>query len=401
MGAISDIDTFYKAIESTQQNVQDIRFWPNYLGNQQSLTQLRHIDQNITEFKDSLQELNKQQTKDVQESLCFQHLVLEDFALQKQRCLEESLYVAGIENMLQRVETELSLRASYLINRPKVFESVYRGEDVSRASHLHKDSVFAVRNAWAWTMQVECCLQVHIKNAAFYHQYFYDVQHLLQDMSGFLSWLNCVKMKEKLQVSDPDVMTAHVRNVLNHLLEYQLRTEKLFDQSRQVCPVNERTDTLRRPITATVLLCYQHQDILIVKGETCTVLDNTDPARWKIRNCRGKEGEVPAILLVIPPPHSEACTEATRLRQQMVVLWKAAQPLLTSHLMTFLSQVAQHTDSKQLKTFSATQKCNTLKLLNEAVQLFRANSFQPDYQSFQKHIAAVRRVLTQTHTQKG
>ncbi|XP_036368174.1 microtubule-actin cross-linking factor 1 isoform X4 [Octopus sinensis] len=399
-GAFSDVDTFYQAVKRTQQNIEDVPFCHNYIGTQQSLGHLRDIDGHIIEFKEKLDELKKDKNEDVKESLSFEHLVLEDYALQKQRCLEESLYVSDIENMLQTFETEMSSRACYLIKRPKVFESVYRGEDIEVASRLHKDSVYAVRNAWSWAMQVECCLQIHIKNAAVYHQYFYDVQHLLEDMNGFLSWLNCVKMKRKLEIGDPDVMGSHIRNVLNHLLDYQLRTEKLFEQSRQVYPVNARTEPLKHAVKAKVLLCYQHEDILIVKGETCILLENSDPAKWKIRNCRGKEGEVPAILLVIPPPHSEACNEASRLRQQMVVLWRAAQPLLRQHIMTFLSKIAKDTQTKQLQTFSASQKANTMKLLNEAIQIFHGSSFDQDYKNFQKHIAGIRRVLTQTRTNK-
>ncbi|XP_014776366.2 uncharacterized protein LOC106873495 [Octopus bimaculoides] len=137
-GAFSDVDTFYQAVKRTQKNIEDVTFCHNYIGTQQSLGHLRDIDEHIKEFKEKLDELKKDKNEDVKESLSFEHLVLEDYALQKQRCLEESLYVSDIENMLQTFETEMSSRACYLIKRPKVFESVYRGEDIEVASRLHK-----------------------------------------------------------------------------------------------------------------------------------------------------------------------------------------------------------------------------------------------------------------------
>lgn len=188
---LSEADTFHSDILLIQKSIEGIPFCDNYIATQQALSDLREETSKVDKYNDQLKELKKVENEDVIENLSFGLLVLEDYGLQKKRCLEESLFVSDLENVLQNFENEITQRACYLIERPKVFESVYRGQDLDIATRLHKDSVYAVRNAWSWVQQVSSCVEQHLKNAADYHQYFYDIRHLHEDMSGFFSWLSC------------------------------------------------------------------------------------------------------------------------------------------------------------------------------------------------------------------
>lgn len=44
----------------------------------------------------------------------------------------------------------------------------------------------------------------------------------------------------------------------------------------------------------------------ISKGEQCTLLDNQQKIKWRVRNSTGQEGLIPAVCFVIPPPNKEA-----------------------------------------------------------------------------------------------
>jgi len=44
----------------------------------------------------------------------------------------------------------------------------------------------------------------------------------------------------------------------------------------------------------------------LVKGEDCTLLDNSRRTRWRVRNSSGVEALVPAICFFIPPPDKDA-----------------------------------------------------------------------------------------------
>ena len=52
-----------------------------------------------------------------------------------------------------------------------------------------------------------------------------------------------------------------------------------------------------------MLVCVQ---MSIVKGEDCTLLDNSRRTRWRVCNSKGVEGLVPAICFFIPPPNKDA-----------------------------------------------------------------------------------------------
>lgn len=51
----------------------------------------------------------------------------------------------------------------------------------------------------------------------------------------------------------------------------------------------------------------------VVKGEECTLLDNSRRTKWRVRNSQGVEGLVPAICFYIPPPNKDAEDQANSL----------------------------------------------------------------------------------------
>jgi len=46
--------------------------------------------------------------------------------------------------------------------------------------------------------------------------------------------------------------------------------------------------------------------VSVMKGEQCTLLDNSRRTKWRVRNSGGVEGLVPAICFYIPPPNKDA-----------------------------------------------------------------------------------------------
>lgn len=54
----------------------------------------------------------------------------------------------------------------------------------------------------------------------------------------------------------------------------------------------------------------------------------------------------------------------------------------------------------QLQSFSASEKTETMKLLNEAVQLFRGSSSDQTYKQFQHQITGIRKILSQVRPAK-
>ncbi|KAI8731678.1 microtubule-actin cross-linking factor 1, partial [Biomphalaria glabrata] len=133
--------------------------------------------------------------------------------------LKIAIYVVislAIDNLLSmNVESDIEARALYLSQRPLVFDSVYRGQDVPAQSKIHKDCVSAKHKSWSWIQTVNECLGIHSENTANYHQFYHDVCHLEEDMLSFLLWMDSLTVRAQVKTQDPNVMLKHFRLINN------------------------------------------------------------------------------------------------------------------------------------------------------------------------------------------
>ncbi|KAI8730408.1 microtubule-actin cross-linking factor 1, partial [Biomphalaria glabrata] len=113
------------------------------------------------------------------------------------------------------VESDIEARALYLSQRPLVFDSVYRGQDVPAQSKIHKNCVSAKHKSWSWIQTVNECLGIHSENTANYHQFYHDVCHLEEDMLSFLLWMDSSTVRAQVKTRDPDVMLKHFSLINN------------------------------------------------------------------------------------------------------------------------------------------------------------------------------------------
>ncbi|XP_041374834.1 LOW QUALITY PROTEIN: microtubule-actin cross-linking factor 1-like [Gigantopelta aegis] len=403
MGSRKDVTTLEKCREQILQRQKQIRetpFGQNYTAIQQQLDDLHDQAAEVKDIKKELDHIKKKRghTKDY-ENTERDFRSLEDAALQKKRCLETVLYVSEVENLYQNVQTDMEDRALYLSNRPKVFESVYRDEDVTEASRMHKNCIYALRSSWQWLTVLNKCMDVHMSNAAEFHQFHHDIRHLDEDMTTFLSWLNSEALRRPVQTHDPQLMLKHFRLITCQLLDYQSRMEKLCERSKSVFPIYYRREMPAFALTARALVNYQHQKISLSEGDSCTVLDNSDAEHWQVRTSDGHEAELPSIVLVIPPPDPKSFVAAQRLRCQLHVHWDSTIARLRTQLVQFMTMVAKETQQSQFKGLSANQKSSLMKLMNESTQLLRSNNKDDgEYTDLKFQLTNIRKFLSQATT---
>lgn len=46
--------------------------------------------------------------------------------------------------------------------------------------------------------------------------------------------------------------------------------------------------------------------ITVHRGDDCTLLNNSQPYKWKVKNPKGGEATMPSICFVVPPTNKEA-----------------------------------------------------------------------------------------------
>ena len=90
------------------------------------------------------------------------------------------------------------------------------------------------------------------------------------------------------------------------------------------------------------------------------LLDNSQQSKWSIRTPGGREGLIPAVCLLIPPPNHEAIQMADRLRvnfERLIALWRQTNNELKLRMITATINVVKNWDI-------ATVRENTLLLPN-------------------------------------
>ncbi|GFN99913.1 microtubule-actin cross-linking factor 1 [Plakobranchus ocellatus] len=391
------LDQCVSRLKDRQTQLQERVFPENYIHTQQALEEHRDESLRVSRVKDKLEEIQESRghTKDFAnaESEC---LLTQDLQHQRTRCLETLLYVSEVENVFQNAQADLEERALYLSSRPKVFDSVYRGEDIEKQSKMHKDCVSALQRSWSWLQTLTQCMKTHVENTAGYHQFYHDVRHLEEDMTSWLMWLDSPTVKARVKTSDPDVMLKHFRLLVIRLLDYQDRVKRLAGLSREVHPIHYRKEVPDWPIKARSLVKYQHNEVSLEKDEIVTVLDNSDPERWRIQTSDNTETEVPAIVLVIPPPDPVCFQEINKLREQVYVNSRVTSARLKTQFLQFLSQVVQAIQPKELHGLSPAQKSDYLRLSNESAQLVsRLPADDPECNKLKNGLTHFRKLLSQ------
>ncbi|KAL4217405.1 hypothetical protein ACF0H5_023855 [Mactra antiquata] len=401
MGSKKDhmsLDQCLEAIKQKQNAVQNIPFQSNQIGVQQQLDTLYEQSEDIKPLKKKVDDLrrSKKHVKEVPE-LETEYALLEDQTLQKKRCLESVLYVSEIENLFQNVQTEFEERALYLIERDGVFNSMYRREHMEQSSRMHRECVYTIRKSWNWLNTVSRCTEIHLSNAAEYHQFFHDSQYLYEDMQLYLTWLDSENMRENVETLEPSTMIKHIRDVTNRLLDYQSRVDKLSERSLDVYPIHLRKNIEEYGIKGRALVAYQHQEIQLKDGEECIILNNTDSDNWQIRCEDGREAEVPGIILVIPPPDKKAYNQVQRAKDQLVINWDTTLKRLRRQMTQYLTASAEDTTVKELYSISANQKADLMRLMNEAVQVLQPDPSQDDvdYRELVSQATSFRKILSQ------
>ncbi|KAM9573661.1 plectin isoform 11-T11 [Guaruba guarouba] len=204
------------------------------------------------------------------------------------------------------------------------------GEQLLREQHPARDTIesflAALRTQWSWMLQLCCCVETHLKENGAYFQFFAEVreaERLLRELREL--------MGRKLR-SDRGLSAARLEDLLQHANELR---EQLQEVGAQLPALSRRASTIvqlkPRSPGATVqgrprlqAVCdYRQLQITVHKQDTCTLLSNAQPHKWKVLS-GGGEAEVPSVCFILPPPNPEALDAVRRLEaehQELLELW--------------------------------------------------------------------------------
>nr|XP_022288567.1 plectin-like isoform X4 [Crassostrea virginica]XP_022288568.1 plectin-like isoform X4 [Crassostrea virginica]XP_022288569.1 plectin-like isoform X4 [Crassostrea virginica] len=257
-------------------------------------------------------------------------------------CMEVLGGIASLEEQVENLSHDFDERAVHLVNlgennKHTGSKSQSNESLVKTAKNCH----VAVRNNWRWIDTMLQCTQVHLRNAAMFHEYFHEVDEVEYWMNTTLSRIHLTFDRSKLSGdhSDVKVIQEEMKDMLLAYLQWQSKVDSLFDRARDIVPIQSRLEKLQDSRPVVSLTDYNTNEIEFLEGETLTLLDNSKKGQWLVKNSRGQSALVPSVILLLRGPSSDALEAAIRLRIQLLGMWTTSIKRLGYQMIAFMGLV--------------------------------------------------------------
>ncbi|XP_060134183.1 plectin isoform X23 [Zootoca vivipara] len=297
-------------------------------------------------------------------------------------------------NMAAKKESYSGLMRELEQRERKVKELQSTGDRLLREEHPGKKTVEAFQAAlqtqWSWMLQLCCCIEAHLKENTTYFQFFSDVK----EAEEFLR--KTQETMRKKFACDRSITVTRLEDLLQdsleekeHLAEYQGQLAGLAKRAKAIVQLKPRSPStaLKGRLPLQAVCDYKQMEITVHKGDSCTLLSNAQPYKWKVLNVAGSEAIVPSICFLVPPPNKEALEAVSRLEgshQSLLTFWHQLHIDMRSLLSwQYLQRDIQHIQSWSLlifRTMPPEEYRKTLRSLETHYQEFLRNS--QDSQNF-------------------
>ncbi|XP_062987345.1 plectin isoform X12 [Elgaria multicarinata webbii] len=300
-------------------------------------------------------------------------------------------------NMAAKKESYSGLMRELEQRERKIKEIQNTGDRLLREEHPGKQTVEAFQAAlqtqWSWMLQLCCCIEAHLKENTAYFQFFSDVK----EAEEFLH--KTQETMRKKFVCDRSITVTRLEDLLKdsleekeRLAEYQGHLAGLAKRAKAIVQLKPRSPSApvkgRLPVQA---VCdYKQVEITVHKGDSCTLLSNAQPYKWKVLNAAGSESVVPSICFLVPPPNKDALEAVSRLEATQQTL-RSSWHQLHVDMKSLLSwqylqrdiQLIQAWSLLMFRTMPPEDHRQALRSLETHYQEFLRNSqdsqnFQPD-----------------------
>ncbi|XP_074754371.1 plectin-like isoform X15 [Athene noctua] len=300
-------------------------------------------------------------------------------------------------NMAAKKENYSALMRELELRERRIKELQGSGERLLRDEHPGRQTLeaflAALQTQWSWMLQLCCCIEAHLKENSAYFQFFADVK----EAEEFLRKTQ-ENMKKKYSC-DRSVTVTRLEDLLQDCVEQK---EQLADYGGQLGGLSRRAKAIvqlkprspgaplqgRPPVQA---VCdYKQMEITVHKGDTCALLSNAQPHKWRVAGVGGGEAVVPSVCFLLPPPNKEALDAVHRLEaahQHLLGLWHQLhldlRSLLAWQYLTRDIQQIQAWSHLTFRTLPPEECRQVLRSLETHYQEFLrdsqdAQSFQPD-----------------------
>ncbi|KAJ7338281.1 hypothetical protein JRQ81_011044 [Phrynocephalus forsythii] len=194
-------------------------------------------------------------------------------------------------NMAAKKESYSGLMRELEQRERKVKEIQATGDRLLREEHPGKQTI---ETQWSWMLQLCCCIEAHLKENTAYFQFFSDVKEAEEFLRKTQDTLR------KKFACERSVTVTRLEDLLQdsldekeHLAEYQGHLAGLAKRAKAIVQLKPRSPSppLKARLPLQAVCDYKQMEITVHKGDSCTLLSNAQPYKWKVLNAAGSELE--------------------------------------------------------------------------------------------------------------
>ncbi|CAH8507793.1 unnamed protein product [Schistosoma haematobium] len=120
---------------------------------------------------------------------------------------------------------------------------------------------------------------IHLKNAADFHQFYYDARHLetkLYDRHKKFLYNRgrFAEMNHEYYTNSSKELRDWLRSQFDHLNYVVNRSKQLIEQSKSLVPIYLRTNRIKSPVNGVMLCDYETPKFKLTAGERIVIIDN-------------------------------------------------------------------------------------------------------------------------------
>ncbi|XP_053967035.1 dystonin isoform X14 [Anastrepha ludens] len=278
-----------------------------------------------------------------------------------------------------------------------------RGEALLNQQHPASKCIEAhltvLQQQWAWLLQLTLCLEVHLKHATEYHQFFTEIKDTEQWLNKRDEVLNSKYSQSDFSLDQGENLLRGMQDLREELNTFGEVVSNIQQRALSIIPLSKRRQSVNTPYTIQAICGYKLPGhIQIEKGEKCLLLDNSGRVKWRIRSSAGQEGSIPSACFLIPPPDKEAVDAADRLKRlfdRTVNLWQKKHLRLRQNMIFATIRVVKSWDFDQFLAMGSDQRSAIRRALNEDAEklLSEGDSNDPQLRRLRREMDEVNRLF--------